>query len=123
MNDAELTDLFRRSDDEERWPDPLPDPAVIWRRARTAELLADALQDSHERSPSARCRRRAALAAAGSLLAAELGVATGLFKHPVELGRSLAALDLPLGTASLLALTAVPMAALLALFWNRRKTS
>jgi hypothetical protein len=121
MNDAELTDLFHRSDDEERWPDPLPDPAVIWRRARTAELLADALR-SHERSLRP-LRAARGLAAAGSLLAAELGVATGLFKHPVELGRSLAALDLPLGTASLLALTAVPMAALLALFWNRRKTS
>jgi len=118
MNDAELTDLFRHSRDDERWPAPLPDPAAIWRRARTAELLADALS-SHQRSLRP-LRAARDLATAVAFLAAELGVVTGFFKSPVELGRSLAAIDLPLGAAALLALTAVPTVALLCHFWSER---
>jgi hypothetical protein len=120
MNDSELIDLFRRGRDGEPWAEPLPDPAAIWRRARTAELLGEALA-SQERSVRP-LRAARGLAAAVAFLAAELGVAAGCVKLPAALTGSLATLDLPLGAATLLALAVVPMAALLALFWNARTT-
>ena|SRR6478672_12315379 len=118
MNDTELIDLFRRSRDGERWAAPLPDPAVIWRRARTAELLADALA-SQERSVRP-LRAARGLASAVAFLAAELGVAAVCLEIPTLAGRYLAAAGLPLATAVLLAATAVPTAALLFRLWRER---
>src|SRR4051812_36834509 len=118
MNDSELIDLFRHSRDGERWDAPLPDPAAIWRRARTAELLADALS-SHERSLRP-LRAARGLATAVAFLAAELGVVALCLEAPAQVGRDLAATGLPLGTAALLACTAVPTVALLCRFWKER---
>lgn len=118
MNDSELSALFHSSRDDERWPAPLPDPAAIWRRARTAELLAGALE-SHERSVRP-LRAARGLAAAVAFLAAELGVVALCFEAPAQVGRYLAATGLPLATAALLACTAVPTVALLLRFWRER---
>src|SRR4051794_36865404 len=118
MNDAELSALFRSSRDGERWPAALPDPAAIWRRARSAELLAGALA-AQERSVRP-LRAARGLAAAVAFLAAELGVAAVCLEAPGSAGRYLAATGLPLATAALLACTAVPTAALLWRFWSAR---
>jgi hypothetical protein len=118
MNDTELSALFRSSRDGEPWPDPLPDPAAIWRRARTAELLAAAFE-SQERSVRP-LRAARGLAAAVAFLAAELAVAAVCLEAPASAGRYLAATGLPLATAALLACTAVPTAALLLRFWRER---
>lgn len=110
MNDSELTDLFRHSRDEERWPEPLPDPAMIWWRARAADLVAaELLQRKRRTRPLAVARSLAGIAA---LVAAELGVLEGFFKLPEELGKTLAAEGFSPGTAVLLLLAAVPTAAL-----------
>ena len=111
MKDDELNEIFRRSRDQERWPEPLLAPAAIWWRARAADLLAGELrQRERQIRPLAVARGLAGLAA---LVAAELGVLEGFFKMPEELGKALTAAGLSPGTLALLALAALPTAALL----------
>ena len=111
MKDDELIELFRRSRDEERWPEPLPAPAAIWWRARAADLLAGEIcQRERKIRPLAVARGLAGLAA---LVAAELGVLEGFFKMPEELGKAMTAAGLSPWTATLLIIAAVPTATLI----------
>jgi hypothetical protein len=111
MNDAELSKLFQESLETERWPEPPPDPAAIWWRARAADLLAEELRQRERRTrPLAAARSLAGLAA---LLAAGLGVLGGYLELPAEAGKAFAAAGLSPGTAALLALAALPTGALL----------
>jgi len=110
VNDTELTDLFRRSRDEESWPEPLPDPAMIWRRARAADLLAEGLRQRERKTwPLAAARNFAGIVV---LVAAELGVLEGFFELPAEWGKALAAIGLAPWTVMLLAAAALPTVAL-----------
>ena len=110
MNDPELTDLFRRSRDEESWHEPLPDPGMIWRRARAADLLAEELRRRERKTwPLAAARNVAGIAI---LVAAELGVLEGFFEMPAEWGKTLAAAGLSPWTVMLLVAAALPTVAL-----------
>jgi hypothetical protein len=120
VNDDELIDLFRRSRDGERWPEPLPAPAAIWWRARAADLLAEEIRQRERKTrPLAAARGLAGLAA---LVAAELGVLEGFFSLPRQVGETLTAAGLSPWTATLLTLAVLPTAVLLARFRtaNRR---
>jgi hypothetical protein len=118
MNNDELNEIFRRSRDEERWPEPLPAPAAIWWRARAADLLAGEIQQRERKiRPLAMARGLAGLAA---LVAAELGVLEGFSRLPAEVGKTLVTADLSPGTLALLALAALPTATLI--FRLRRET-
>jgi hypothetical protein len=111
VNDDELTELFRHSRDEERWPEPLPAPAAIWWRARAADLLAEEIgQRERKTRPLAAARSLAGLAA---LVAAELGVLEGFSRLPEQVGKTLTASGLSPWTATFLTLAALPTAALL----------
>jgi hypothetical protein len=119
VNDDELTELFRHSRDEERWPEPLPTPAAIWWRARAADLLAEEIRQRERKTwPLAAARNLAGITA---LVAAELGVLEGFFSLPEQVGKTLADAGLSPGTLALLTLTALPTAALLALFRTANK--
>ena len=110
MKDEELTEIFRRSLDEERWPEPLPAPAAIWWRARAADLLAGEIRQRERKiRPLAVARGLASLAA---LVAAELGVLEGFSRLPVEVGKTLTTAGLSPGALALLALVALPTATL-----------
>lgn len=114
MKDDELNEIFRRSRDEERWPEPLPAPAAIWWRARAADLLAGEIRQRERKiRPLAVARGLAGLAA---LVAGELGVLEGFSRLPAEVGKTLATAGLSPGVLALLALAALPTAALLARF-------
>jgi hypothetical protein len=120
VNDDELIDLFHRSRDEERWPEPLPTPAVIWWRAKATDLLAEEIRQRERKTwPLAAARNLAGLAA---LVAAELGVLEGFFSLPEQVGKTLTAAGLSPWTATFLTLAALPTAALLVRFRtaNRR---
>ncbi|HTG33020.1 MAG TPA: hypothetical protein VLB76_08820 [Thermoanaerobaculia bacterium] len=111
MKDDELTEIFRHSRDEERWPEPLPAPAAIWWRARAADLLAGEIRQRERKiRPLAVARGLASLAA---LVAAELGILEGFFRLPEEFGKTLTAAGLSPWTVTLLILAAVPTAALI----------
>lgn len=111
MKDDELNEIFRRSRDEERWPEPLPAPAAIWWRARAADLLAEEIRQRERKTrPLALARGLAGLTA---LVAAELGVLEGLSRLSAEVGKTLATAGLSPGALALLALTALPTATLI----------
>jgi hypothetical protein len=114
VKDDELIEIFGRSRDEERWPEPLPAPAAIWWRARAADLLAGELHQRERKTrPLATARNLAGLAA---LVAAELGVLEGFSRLPEEIGKTLTTAGLSPWTATLLIIVAVPTAALLLRF-------
>jgi hypothetical protein len=111
VKDDELNELFRRSRDAERWPEPLPAPAPIWWRARAEDLLAEELRQRERKiRPLAVARNLAGLAA---LVAAELGVLEGFSRLPEEVGKTLATAGLSPGALALLALTALPTVTLI----------
>ena len=111
MKDDELNEIFRRSRDEERWPEPLPAPAAIWWRARAADLLAGELRQRERKiRPLAVARGLAGLAA---LVAAELGVLEGFSRLPAEVGKTLATAGLSPGALMLLALATLPTVTLI----------
>jgi hypothetical protein len=111
MNDDELKNLFQRSRREESWPEPLPDPAAIWRRARAAELFEEELR---RREWAARPLRTArSLAGWAALVAAELAVLAGFSELPPPALAALAQAGVAPWTAVLLILATLPVATLL----------
>ena len=121
-HDPELAALFRRSREEEAWPEPANAASMIWWRARAAELVAGEIRRREwlER-PLAAARNVAGIAA---LAAVELGIFQGglaLLNSSPDLKKTLAAAGFtPLSTV-ILALAIPPAFALLHRF--RRATS
>jgi hypothetical protein len=111
MNEDELRDLFQASLREVSGPEPLPDPAAIWRRSRAAELFEEELR---RRERTARPLRTArSLAGWAALVAAELAVLAGFSELPREVLETLAQLGVAPGTVTLLTLATLPSATLL----------
>jgi len=110
MNEDELRNLFQRSRNEERWPEPLPDPAALWRRARAADLLAKELRRRERAaSPLLTARRLAGWAA---LVAAELAALAGFSEIPKPALDALVNAGVSPWTVALLTLAALPAATL-----------
>jgi hypothetical protein len=110
MNEEELRNLFQRSRREERWPEPLPDPAALWRRARAADLLAEELRRRERAARPLLTARR--LAGWATLVAAELAVLAGFSEIPKPALDALVNAGVSPWTAALLTLAALPAATL-----------